>query len=498
MSSVSIKDMVKKQTRYREIPALLSGNLGNSTAKLHLPMKDFVEMSTVYNRDYVEEENLDAADVAQRLERRPHTKNLARYTVSGLFQKTINDYRESGREVSPYVVNLQSEIGKPIYAAIQPIVCNIRDITEDTMIERAIEKRKSGEEVESTNFGYLQLHLSQRLTVVDGQHRRVGFSTAIDWLRKITQSGQYPKAGLFTPTGGIDSAGYMYREVQNFWVEVLNHAVANSYVSVECHLGLSIDEERQLFTDLNLRGLKPSKGQTLEFDQADPLNRLVRNMLESGQLKFEVTDSDEADWAQDDGRQLRKDINSITAFLTLGKGSSTGIVPSDIEKKDDLAEWFWNAVQRTPHFGKKGAKTKTVLAQPVVLKALAKLIHELKYGNARVRDDSAVKAIREAMLDGTLNFSHENPIWRSLMLSAEDRNKAHKGICDYVHVPIGTNLDAGTFEESTGWVRYGSKHNDIYRRIGDLIRFELKLPPRPEVTRAIEKEKEKEAAEAAA
>ena len=135
MSSVSIKDMVKKQTRYRELPALLSENLGNPTAKLHLPMNVFVDMSTVYNRDYIEEENLDVADVAQRIERRPHTKNLARYAVSGLFQKTINDYRESGKAVPIHVKNLQSEIGKPIYAAIQPIVCNIRDVTSDTTIE---------------------------------------------------------------------------------------------------------------------------------------------------------------------------------------------------------------------------------------------------------------------------------------------------------------------------------------------------------------------------
>ena len=171
-------------------------------------------------------------------------------------------------------------------------------------------------------------------------------------------------------------------------------------------------------------------------------------------------------------------------------------MPSDVEKKDSMAERFWNCVQRTPQFGRKGAKTKTVLAQPVVLKGLAKLIHESMYGKSTVRDKSAVETIYAAMLDGTLDFSHENPIWRSLMLSAEDRNKAHKGICDYVYVPIGTNLDAGTFEESTGWVRYGPKHNDIYRRIGDLIRFQLKLPPRPEVTRAIQKDKEE--AEAAA
>ena len=59
----------------------------------------------------------------------------------------------------------------------------------------------------------------------------------------------------------------------------------------------------------------------------------------------------------------------------------------------------------------------------------------------------------------------------------------------FVFVPPGTNLDAGTVDPKTRWVRYGSKHNDIYRRLGDLIRLQLDLPPRPEVTRAIAKSK---------
>ena len=487
MSNVSIKDMVKKQVHRREIPALLSQNLGNTTVKLHLPMDDFVDISTVYNRDYVEEENLSAAEIAQRLERRPHTKNLARYTVAGLFQKGLEDYREAGKTVPERVLKLQSEIGKPVYAAIQPVVCNIRDADADMAIQPVIEKRAGGE-VESKNFCYLQLLLSQRLTVVDGQHRRIGFDTAIDWLRDTVHRGRYKPSGLFNPSSGIDGAGYIFREVLDFWKAVLDHGVQHSYVAVECHIGLSIDQERQLFTDLNLRGLKPSKGQTLEFDQADPLNRLIREMKESGQFKFDISDSDESDWAKDDGRQLRKDVNTITAFLTLGKGSSAGIVPADIENKAEWAARFWNVVQRTPNFGKAGAKTKTVLSQPVVLKALAKLIHELQFGTSKIRDEHAVDTIYKAMLDGTLDFSHENKIWRSLMLPSEDRNKDFKGLADYVHVPFGTNLDAGTFEDSTGWVRYGSKHNDIYRRIGDLIRYQLKLKPRPDVTRAIQKE----------
>lgn len=487
MSSVSIKDMVKKQAHRREIPALLSENLGNHTAKLHLSMNEFVDISTVYNRDYVEEENLSAAEIAQRLERRPHTKNLARYTVAGLFQKGVDDYREAGKKVPERVLKLQSEIGKPVYAAIQPVVCNIRDADSEMAIQRVIEKR-GGEEVESDHFCYLQLLLSQRLTVVDGQHRRIGFATAIEWLRNITHSGRYPKSGLFNPSSGIDGAGYIFREVSDFWKVVLDRAVQTSFVSIECHIGLSIDQERQLFTDLNLRGLKPSKGQTLEFDQADPLNRLIREMKEGGHFKFDITDSDESDWSKDDGRQLRKDVNTVTAFLTLGKGSSVGIVPADIENKAEWAERFWNFVQRTPKFGKAGAKTKTVLSQPVVLKGLAKLIHELQFGASKIRDEHAVEIVYKAMLDGTLDFSHDNEVWRSLMLSSEDRNEQFKGIGDYVHVPFGTNLDAGTFEESTGWVRYGSKHNDIYRRIGDLIRYQLNLKPRPEIARAIERE----------
>ena len=73
------------------------------------------------------------------------------------------------------------------------------------------------------------------------------------------------------------------------------------------------------------------------------------------------------------------------------------------------------------------------------------------------------------------------------MLNTGDREKAHPGISKYVHVPEGTNLDAGTYDVQNNWVRYGSKHNDIYYRIADLIRFKMGWEPRPAVTRALSK-----------
>ena len=66
--------------------------------------------------------------------------------------------------------------------------------------------------------------------------------------------------------------------------------------------------------------------------------------------------------------------------------------------------------------------------------------------------------------------------------------KNHPGISGFVHVPIGTNLDAGTFDSDNGWVRFGLRHNDIRPRIGDLLRFELGFASRPTVKKAIAKE----------
>ena len=145
-------------------------------------------------------------------------------------------------------------------------------------------------------------------------------------------------------------------------------------------------------------------------------------------------------------------------------------------------------MQRVPGFGRGGAKKATVLAQPVVLKGIAKLAHELGYGKPSVRDESALATLWASLADKTLDLGHSNDAWRSLMLTPQEREKLLPGVGSFVHVPLGTNLDAGTYDPNTGWVRYGAKHNDIYRRIGDLIRYQLKFSPRGEVTKAIEKE----------
>ena len=97
---------------------------------------------------------------------------------------------------------------------------------------------------------------------------------------------------------------------------------------------------------------------------------------------------------------------------------------------------------------------------------------------AKLDDTSQLVKLYDWIENNKIDFSHKNKIWGSLMLDDATRKKNHQGIEDYVFVPVGTNLDAGTVDPNKGWVRYGSKHNDIFPRIADLIRFQLKLEPR--------------------
>jgi hypothetical protein len=80
-------------------------------------------------------------------------------------------------------------------------------------------------------------------------------------------------------------------------------------------------------------------------------------------------------------------------------------------------------------------------------------------------------------------------MWRSLLMSVSEREIEFPGISEFVHVPRGTNLDAGTWDEDNGWLRYGSRHNDIFPRLSDAIRFQLGFEPRYTVSNAVAAEK---------
>ena len=119
------------------------------------------------------------------------------------------------------------------------------------------------------------------------------------------------------------------------------------------------------------------------------------------------------------------------------QGIFKGITPADVKKNKDLAIHFWKHVQMIKSFGAQ-RRSKTVAAQPVVLRP-RKIDFELSgAGKPTKRDDVALKQLWAALKSGKLDFSCKNDVWRSLMLSPEQRNSEFPGMCDFVHVALGT------------------------------------------------------------
>jgi hypothetical protein len=97
---------------------------------------------------------------------------------------------------------------------------------------------------------------------------------------------------------------------------------------------------------------------------------------------------------------------------------------------------------------------------------------------------SELRISLETLLDGIagggIDLTHTNPIWRYYELKPEEIKKhCLKDLSDYLlSDEAGANRDLGSYDVSTGVFRFGAKHNDIYPILGDMIRWQLKLPSR--------------------
>jgi hypothetical protein len=466
--------------------ALVGENLGNITLKLSLSLRQFTDMSWVANKaNNSQNEQFKDEAVAQRSLIPSHVKGLAQYTLMGLVNAQFRELKRSGVSISPQVQKLITFLPSGPYASLQPIVCNIRscDFGGGGIAIKSIKDKYDHD------TGVYDVSLGQKdlLYVVDGQHRRAGFDLVMIFLKDVIRTYKYPKKGIFMPPNYDDDL--ISESEHDFWQKVLELALTKSTVGVEVHLGLDADQEQQMFVDLNAKSKNVQTSFVNSFDHADPINKYINEVLIGETVvSFGLSDEDQSDWNNDSGDLKRKDVKQICSLLILGKTSSSDATPVIIEERSTFGKTFWSAISKVPEFSHPGAKTKTILQQPIVLKALAKLSYDLGYGTPKLRNTDNLKSLFQAISDGTLNFSHENKIWRSLMLTASEREENYEGISKYIFVPSGTNLDAGTWDAENNWVRYGSRHNDIYPRLGDIVRYTLDFSPRPTVTKAIDSE----------
>ncbi|OSQ45380.1 DNA sulfur modification protein DndB [Thalassospira sp. MCCC 1A01428] len=480
-------------SQVQTLTVLVGENLGYTTLKTSMTLRQFIDMSWVANKsNNSSHEAFKEEAIAQRNLIPAHVKGLAQYTLMGLVKSQVRIRNKQGKSVSEEIKKIASSLPNGPYASLQPVVCNIRNCQfggTDLQVQPIKDRLDIDTGVYKVPLGQRQL-----LYVVDGQHRRAGFEQVLDFLKDVCRTYKYPKRGIFSPS---NYNGEIISESENeFWQDVLDLALTRSTLAIEIHLGLNAEQEQQMFVDLNSKSKTVQVSFVNSFDHADPINKYINDVLISEKiLPFQPSDEDQSDWHKDRGQLKRKDLKQINSLLLLGKTTSNTATPSIIEERSEFGRKFWNAVSNIKHFGKDGAKAKTISQQPVVLKALAKLSFDLGYGTPAIRNQQSLSKLFSEIKDGKLSFSHENEVWRSLFYNEEDRNKKFPGIEEYIYIPSQTNLDAGTWDEDNKWVRYGSRHNDIYPRLGDIIRFQLGLPPRPTVKKSIENDKNKKLAE---
>ena len=473
-----LKNQVDSTGRWHQM--LMGENLGRMTLKFSMSLKDFIDGSSVGNRTNIESiEAFNGEFHAQRSLDTSHANGLARYTLMGLVRAAI---RSVGGSVDPSILKMRDELGDPAYVSLQPVVCNIRTCLSNGT-DLKIRDVGEGRGFETGAY-QVMIGSKQLMWVVDGQHRREGFNRVLEFLRKVNQTYKYPAKGLFVPSSY--SGDLIDHVTHNFWAKILEIALTQATISIECHLGLKENEEQQLFYDLNSKGKKVTQSLAYQYDHTDPINKFIAEEFMEGELLgFKPSEKDTTDWHTDDGSISRKDINSVTCLLALGKSNSKSATPAIVEGRREYLKRFWKIIATTDGFGEAHAKSNTLLAQPVVLKALAKLGFDLAHGHQNIRDEESYKKLCEAIISKQLDFSHQNSLWQALLMSSEEREQKFPGISEYVYVPADTNLDAGTYDKENNWMRFGSRHNDIFPRLGDTIRYTLKLKPRPSVTKVL-------------
>jgi hypothetical protein len=452
----------------RGFSALVGHNMGNTTLIFSLPMQAFYEMSEVANELNIRENpTLEGQEVAQRKLDKNHAASLGTYILKGLLHALAMEYTQHGK-VEPEALNaLRSRLGKQPYMALQPITANIRNCDPLGASLHVDAQRGKQTTVYLTN--------REMLWVVDGQHRRFAMQLVHEFLRHLTMIQEYPKRLALFPATKEELSNTIPPAELAIWNRIFELWRTSCTLTVEAHLGLTPEQERQLFHDLNNLTKKIESSQVHFFDSSNPVNVFIKDVLEDGgSLGAKIAAKDVANWHDDPGAITRKDLVGINAVLFLNKTNIRSAKPADVETREEVATRFWETVSRQKHFGENGARQKTVLAQPVVLKALAKLVYD--FGFSKTPDPTSLEILLEKL--DTVDFSHTNPIWCFYDLSMEDREKNFPGLTERLPSTEGANRDLGGFQSQEQVMRFGQKHNDIYPILGDMIRYMLKLPNR--------------------
>jgi len=461
--------MLNQNTSGKPVKTFVGINSGSRTFTLIMSLFEVQEYTEVAN------DRSDENGVAQRKLDLVHAAGIARYILKGLLFAARRTRENHNKPVSPEMEEMIKVLGVQPYIAIPPLVASFRNCEPNGTNVKVI-RLTDGDETASFK---IFLNNGDVFWVVDGQHRRKGIQLVYEFLDYVRTNKRYPALRSLFPDKSK-------RELTNaelmVWEDVFTET-KKCTVTLEVHLGLEIEQERQLFHDLNNLAKKVEKGLAFQFDGSNPINAYVKEELKAGifdEQGYEVSMSDKVNWSDPGSGLTWKDLLAINAILFLNKTTVHGAKQMEVEERKGGASAFWSMVPELKDTTAVDAKQKTVLAQPVVLKALAKLWFDFHFGrNGEWNTPGNQEKLDQGLQ--SIDFSHANPMWRYYEFTDEITRAQHglAGLSEYMPSDKdGVNRDIGMYDPHGKVFRFGAKHNDIYPIIGDMVRWKLGLPKR--------------------
>jgi len=469
-------DLKRSGARTEFNTAVLTGfNMGNRTLTLTLTMEQFREFTDVANEARIRDLGGDNSEVAQRPLDKKHAKSIALYMLRGLLVAVRHNWIDDGRHIPTELDDVLADLGEGPYQALQPFTGNIRSCAPGGA-NLDLEEKPDGKLV-------LFLRQGQLIYIIDGQHRRFAYGSLVEWLKELLSSGKYISkrgGGLYVPDDMED--GRLSASELEVWSAVLEMARSHFTVDVTVHLGLAPEAEKQLFHDLNNLGKKPDAALAQAFDQANPISVFIRKELEGEGLlrSIRIADSGSKKGKRvEEGEAAviyRDDLVAANAMLFAGATNQAGIISSQVVPFYDYGRMFWASIAAQDHFGEGGWARKTLLSEPVMIKALAQLAHT--FHGSREENHALRDRFLAALRDKEIDFSQRNPLWATYFKTEDEWVEIDPALRDYL-TPDAGRKSFGVWQGDK--LEFAQNTRDIARYLGDLIRWHLKLPPRPGV-----------------
>jgi len=343
--SMNIQDaMTAARQRAVSLVGQLERNQGRPTFTGRLTLEEFAELTVVHNRKWAEDAGESMDVVTQREILDAHANGLATFMLQGLIDATIRRLPEpaSGSSILEVLERFQDRVGRSAHYGLPQVTLVLPG-------EPAVTPLKEGENIVAAR---ISLPPGRLFFVADGQHRREAARRVRDFLNDLIATRRIPSKGKFYPHSDMP----MTADEMEAWVAIYETFRTWTLISFEAHIGLTVPEARQMFTNYNCH-VKPVKMDlSLEFDQSNPINQFAKEWV------LEQISSVPG------GAKLGlRELAAINGFLFLGK-TTIKSAPYDVADILPIAREFWTTVLQVKEWRRSGS----LLHEMPVLKALAK------------------------------------------------------------------------------------------------------------------------------